>query len=270
MISPGLISPCDKGGLFGNLAYALNRRRLVAVQWSGTGPKFVGGNPKPGHRLKPGYGTVGTSFLPCPVSDTAILYLYDQIRLCILFNLDRVAITFCGVLVEYALKYATYRKENPGADSFDSSAWNQFENLTLGPAITRARKAGLIDETREKVLHSFREDLRNKYSHFNIQKITKGFSFSATEKNVETGEEKIVELTASAPTLQILVKHRLDEENVMKVFKLADGVVRSPFWNMVLALNCWWSEHVRQMNFKPLDDENWGFWLSGLTSINHK
>jgi hypothetical protein len=94
----------------------------------------------------------------------------------------------------------------------------------------------LIDETREKVLRSFREDLRNKYSHFNIQKITKGFSFSATEKNVEKGEEKIDELTASAPTLQILVKHRLDEENVMKVFKLADGVVRplSGIWSWLL------------------------------------
>ena len=49
---------------------------------------------------------------------------------------------------------------------------------------------------------------------------------SATEKNIETGEEKIVELTASTPTLQIIVKNRLDEDNVMKVFKFADSVVR--------------------------------------------
>jgi hypothetical protein len=174
-----------------------------------------------------------SSFLPCPVSDTAILYLYDQIRLCILFNLDGAAITFCGMLVEYALKYATYRKENPGAASFDSSAWDQFENIPLGPAITRARKAGLIDEAREKFLHSFREDLRNRYSHFNIQKITKDVSFPATEKNIETGEEKIVELTASTPTLQIIVKNRLDEDNIMKVFKFADSVVRhlSGIWS---------------------------------------
>jgi hypothetical protein len=141
-----------------------------------------------------------SSFLPCPVSDTAILYLYDQIRLCILFNLDGAAITFCGMLVEYALKYATYRKENPGAASFDSSAWGQFEDIPLGPAITRARKAGLIDEAREKILHSFRQDLRNRYSRFNIQKITKDVSLPATEKNIETGEEKIVERTASTPT----------------------------------------------------------------------
>ena len=170
--------------------------------------------------------SLASSFLPCPVSDTAILYLYDQIRLCILFNLDGAAITFCGMLVEYALKYATYVKENPGTTSFNSSAWDQFEELALGPAITRARKAGLIDEERAKVLHSFREDLRNKYSHFNIQKITKDVFFPAKEKNIETGEEKSVELAAFTPTLQIIVKSRLDEDNVMKVFKFADSVVR--------------------------------------------
>jgi hypothetical protein len=170
--------------------------------------------------------SLASSIRPCPFSATAILYLYDQIKLCMLFNLNGAAITFCGMLVEYALKYATYVKENPDTTSFDSSAWEQFEKLPLGPAITRARKAGLIDEQREQALHSFRDDLRNKHSHFNIQKITKDVFFPAKEKNIETGEGKIVELTASTPTLQILAKNRLDEDNVMKVFKFADRVVR--------------------------------------------
>ena len=171
--------------------------------------------------------SLASSLLPCPFSDTAILYLYDQIRLCILFNLDGAAITFCGILVEYALKYATYRKENLGTTSFDSSAWDQFENLTLAQAISRAKKARLIDEAREKALHLFRENLRNRYSHFNIQKITKDVFFSAAkQKNMETGEEKPVELAASTPTLQILAKNRLDEDNVMNVFKFADRIMR--------------------------------------------
>jgi len=58
--------------------------------------------------------TLASKILPCPISDTLILYLYDQIRLCMLFNLNGAAITFCGILVEYALKYATCVKENPG------------------------------------------------------------------------------------------------------------------------------------------------------------
>jgi len=169
---------------------------------------------------------LASKLLPCPIPDTPILYLYDQIRLCMLFNLNGAAITFCGILVEYALKYTTYAKENPGVPNFDSSAWAAFEEITLVPAIVRARKAGLIDEKHEKSLRSFAKDLRNKYSHFNIQKITKDVFFPAIEKNVETGEEKIVELAASTPTLQIIVKNRLDEDNVMKVFKFADSVVR--------------------------------------------
>jgi hypothetical protein len=114
---------------------------------------------------------LASKLLPCPISDTPILYLYDQIRLCMLFNLNGAAITFCGILVEYALKYTTYAKENPGVPNFDSSAWGAFEEITLVPAIVRARKAGLIDEKHEKSLRSFAKDLRNKYSHFNIQKM---------------------------------------------------------------------------------------------------
>lgn len=146
-----------------------------------------------------------------------------------LFKLNGAAITFCGILVEYALKFSTYVKENPGA-SFDPSAWGRFEKLTLGPAIARARKARLINEPLEKAVHYFKEYLRNKYSHFNIQNITKDAVFGQVKKeNVETGEEKIVELPASTPTLQIIAKDRLDEVNVMKVFKFADTVVRHLF-----------------------------------------
>jgi hypothetical protein len=49
------------------------------------------------------------------------------------------------------------------------------------------------------------------------------------EKNAETGEEKMVELSASTPTLQIIAKDWLDEKSVPEVFKFADGVVRHLF-----------------------------------------
>ena len=171
--------------------------------------------------------SIASNLPPCPIPDTPVLYLYDQIRLCMLFNLNGAAITFCGILVEYALKHATYIKENPGATSFDTSAWEQFEKITLGPAITRAKNAGLIDDRLEKALCSFKDDLRNKYSHFNIQKITKDVVFGrTTEKNLATEEEKLVDLTPNTPTLQIIAKDWLDEKKVMQVFKFADGVVR--------------------------------------------
>jgi len=175
--------------------------------------------------------SLASKLLPCLISDTPILYLYDQIRLCMLFNLNGAAITFCGILIEYALKYATYRKENPGIATFDSSAWGAFEEITLVPAIGRARKAGLIDEQNESDLRDFAKELRNRYSHFNIQKITQGAVFEKVrEKNFETGEEKIIELPASQnPTLQIIAKDRMDELSVMKVFEFSDRVVQHLF-----------------------------------------
>jgi hypothetical protein len=174
---------------------------------------------------------LASKLLPCPISDTPILYLYDQIRLCILFNLNGAAIIFCGILVEYALKYTTYAKENAGVPNFESSDWEAFEEITLVPAIVRARKAGLIDEKHEKSLRSFAKDLRNKYSHFNIQKITKDAVFEQVrERDIETGEEKIVSLPAStSPAFQIIAKDILDEKKVVKVFEYADSVVRHLF-----------------------------------------
>jgi hypothetical protein len=175
--------------------------------------------------------TLASKLLPCPISDTPILYLYDQIRLCMLFNLNGAAITFCGILVEYALKYATYAKENPGIGTFDSSAWDAFEGITLVPAIARARKAGLIDEQNETSLRAFAKELRNKYSHFNIQKITQGAVFEKVrERNIETGQENIIQLsTSQTPTLQIIAKNKIDELSVMKVFEFSDKVVQHLF-----------------------------------------
>jgi hypothetical protein len=73
--------------------------------------------------------SVASTLRLCPVPDTSVLYLYDQIRLCLLFNLNGAAITFAGILVEYALKYATYVRENPDATSFDTSAWRSLKSL---------------------------------------------------------------------------------------------------------------------------------------------
>jgi hypothetical protein len=136
-----------------------------------------------------------------------------------LFNLNGAAITFCGILVEYALKYTTYAKENPDA-SFDSSAWDDFEKMTLGPAIVRARKAGLIDEERGKSLRAFKDDLITKDAVFGQVK----------QKNLETGEGKIVEVPAStSPAFQIIAKDLIDEKSVMKIFEDSDRVVRHLF-----------------------------------------
>jgi hypothetical protein len=103
----------------------------------------------------------------------AINALYDEIYECMLFGLNGAAITLCGILVEFTLKQATYFYENGCKFTYNSSLWDEFENLTLGPVIERAKKVNLIDEQQARDLKIFKDNVRNLYNHYNIKKITK-------------------------------------------------------------------------------------------------
>jgi len=165
---------------------------------------------------------------PCPTYDLPLLYLYDEIRQCILFGLNGTAITLCGILLEFALKYAIYLKEHPGETNFDSEVWERFEeSLTLRPAINQARRVGLLDEQQANQLHDFAKDFRNTYTHFNIQKITKGATFPGVKvKDINTGNITVRDLPAShSPALQILAKAKIDEDQIFNVFRFVDEVV---------------------------------------------
>ena len=91
----------------------VNRVRKILEQNQNPPPATATPQSALHKRMEQASGPVDLS----PISDTPILYLYDQIRLCMLFNLNGAAITFCGILVEYALKYTTYAKENPAQTS---------------------------------------------------------------------------------------------------------------------------------------------------------
>jgi len=170
---------------------------------------------------------VAPNLLPCPVDDAPILYLYDQIRECILFGLNGTALVLCGILVEYALKVAVFNTETGSTSPFDPGAWEKYENITLSDAITRAKRADLIDDAQERQLRGFARNLRNRHSHFNIQKVTEGFVFlNVEETNIETGETRTTELSASeTPTLQIIAKEKLDDVIVLDVFGYCNDVV---------------------------------------------
>jgi hypothetical protein len=171
---------------------------------------------------------IASQLLPCPVEDAPVLHLYDQIRQCILFGLNGTALVLCGMLVEYALKASLYHKEIGSETPFDTTAWEKYEKITLGPAIDRAKKEGIIDDAKAKSLQGFR-GFRNRYSHFNIQRVTRDFVFTnVEERNIETGETQFIELPASqTPTLQVIAKEVLDEAVVLRVFRFCDDIVRS-------------------------------------------
>jgi hypothetical protein len=158
----------------------------------------------------------------------AIQTLYQEIRECIFFGLNGAAITMSAILIEFVLKHTAFIREAGSYAKANPQDWDLFENMEFGPAISRARRAGVVDAKMAKRLHSFRESIRNPYSHFNIKKITYDV-VAGKVKRVDTATGAITEVDMAAkdhPMIQAQVKPWVDERNVLMVFAFADEVVR--------------------------------------------
>lgn len=158
----------------------------------------------------------------------AIQALYQEIRECIFFGLNGAAITMSSILIEFVLKHTTFIKEAGGYQNADPQKWDEFESIEFGPAINRAKKAGLLDSKMAKRLHSFRETIRNPYNHYNIKKITENVVAKKVKQvDTEIGEVKEIDIEAkNSPMIQAQAKPFMDEHHVMAVFHFADEVVK--------------------------------------------
>jgi len=161
----------------------------------------------------------------------AIESLYNEISECILFRLNGAAITLSGVLVEFALKYFTFICEIGGFAEYDAKKWDKFENIGLDSAITRAYKAGLLTDEDKEQLISFKDQIRNPYSHYNIRKITERVDWKKVEiRNLKTGEVEERDIAAKDnPIIQAAAEPFVDKEQVFRVFRFADYMVRLLF-----------------------------------------
>ncbi len=158
----------------------------------------------------------------------AIKSLYQEIRECMFFGLNGAAITLSGNLIEFTLKHTTYVKEIGGYQKYDPSKWDQFEKIEFGDAIGRAKRAGLLRSKMAKQLQSFREDIRNPYSHYNIKKITEEVIAGKVKRiNLATGEMEEIDIPAKeSPMIQAQVKPWVDQQRVLDVFCFSDAVVK--------------------------------------------
>ena len=158
----------------------------------------------------------------------AIKSLYQEIRECIFFGLHGAAITLSGNLIEFSLKHTTYVKEIGGYQKYDEIKWDEFETIEFGTAINRAKRAGLLPSKMAKQLQSFREDIRNPYSHYNIKKITEDFIDGKVRRiNLSSGEIEELDIPAKGnPMIQAQVKPWVDQQRVLGVFHFADTVVK--------------------------------------------
>lgn len=158
-----------------------------------------------------------------------ILFLYDEIRECILFGLFGAAISLSATLIEFSLKHAIVRKTR--GNTYDKTEWDRLENMELGLTIIESRKLEIIDGTQEKALKSFKDTIRNPYLHYNIKKITKKVAANHV-KRVNMNTQKVEELDISAeenPVLWGFAKKFVDKEMVFDVFTFIDKIVKELF-----------------------------------------
>ncbi|MBU2462626.1 MAG: hypothetical protein KKG02_11470 [Candidatus Edwardsbacteria bacterium] len=154
-------------------------------------------------------------------SRPSIQQLYDEIKECILFGVNGAAITLCGVLVEYVLKYVTYHWDiQERSVLFNSQRWDcTVEGTQLGGAIAQAKSLGIITEDEMVVLNKFKDEVRNPYSHYNIRKLVKDISFSgprvdAIKETVETVETVVGE----DPAFFSIAKKWRDDKFIITIF----------------------------------------------------
>jgi len=166
---------------------------------------------------------------PPQIPVPSIQSLYNEIREAIILGLNGAAITLSGILVEHALKYATFKIEMGGFAQYDAAKADEFERFTLGPAIDRAAKAGLLTAEDVDKLRFFKDTYRNPYNHYNLKKITSGYKIEGLrDVNTKTGEVHIRDVYAKDdPVIQAQAKPRADADNVLDVFTFADSVVKT-------------------------------------------
>jgi hypothetical protein len=155
--------------------------------------------------------------------------LYGEIITCIIFGVYGAAITLSGILVEFVLKHCTYLREAGGYAHYDPKPWGEFEQMTFGPAIKRAAKAGLVNPTQIADLNRFKNVVRNPYNHYNIGKITASVVWERVQVvKLYTGavEEKTI-AAKDDPISQAHAKPFVDQAQVLRIFGFADAVTRA-------------------------------------------
>ncbi|MCX6262896.1 MAG: hypothetical protein NTY95_19010, partial [Bacteroidia bacterium] len=155
-------------------------------------------------------------------SGSAIQLLYNEIRECTLFGVYGAAITLCGILVEFVLKYVSYYWDPLEVEtSFDAVKWDKIvENTQFGDAIIQANKLGIINDIEASELRKFKDDVRNRYSHYKLRKLAENVMCGKVKKlDLNTGTVEEMDIPAcSSPLFFSIAKSWLDNKLVSKVF----------------------------------------------------
>lgn len=179
------------------------------------------------------YDQIKTEFIECydyPEFDT----LRDEICKCLICDLNIAAITLTNHLLEdFLKKMLIYKCADRNSDSiigtFDESS-NEFNSLNLYDSIERAFKYQLVNDEQRILLHKFRNEYRNPFSHADSKKIFNETTIGTQELKYEDGKYKVseynqIEITR-IPFIHGLVKVKIAKDSAMSYFKMVDNIIR--------------------------------------------
>ena len=159
----------------------------------------------------------------------SIQTLHDEIRECIYFGQYGAAITLCGILVEYTLKYVTYCWDIPERSiAFDCKKWDDIVEGTLFEgAINKALGMQIISGTESEALKAFKNAVRNPYSHYNIRKLVKDVIVPSQRMDVgKNAIETVENMAGEDPAFFHLAKKWIDDKSVAGIYRITYHNVR--------------------------------------------
>ncbi|MFV1450501.1 hypothetical protein VBZ51_15200 [Maribacter sp. HS] len=161
-----------------------------------------------------------------------------EICYCLFFGLHQAAITLTNHLLEDTLKtgllYSEYGvkllDDLAEMDTYYKEGLDKYSSLDLSSTINRSCSKGLITKLEKKILHEFRERLRNGFSHSDSRKIFKDikvpFYFGSFGK-IEEEPLNFKEFSISdIPQFQGLAKSELAKNHSFDYFNYVYGILK--------------------------------------------
>lgn len=171
----------------------------------------------------------------------------SEVCKCLICGLHQAAITLTNHLLESVLKKALIIEESAKNKTAHSDITNVFDDATekyanknLDFTINQACRKGLINKEEKNILHGFREQYRNAFSHADPQKTFSGVSIPATiftTKDLDNPEEFFKRAFTDKPNvilsaennviIQGLMQSSKAEDEAMDYFLTTDGMIRN-------------------------------------------
>lgn len=142
-----------------------------------------------------------------------------------------------AVIIDESAKNKT--EQNDITNVFDD-ATKKYANKNLDFTINQACRKGLVTKEEKELLHKFREQYRNAFSHADPQKSFSGISTLATiltTKDLDNPEEFIKKAFADKPNvtlsaennviIQGLIQSIKAEQEAVSYFLTIDGIIRN-------------------------------------------